>query len=320
MSRNQLRLTLFDDEPHPPPSDAPQVYVASPLTGLTSEARQTVLAWCHIVESAIDEATRGAANPWLVRVHVPARLSAPWGEDGRTDADVYNLNSTTLCTDTDALVVIGYHGGSMGAGQEFEWACNRGIPILYVTSKGDPISRQVRGAPAELTTIEFESPDELRDATTAFLRRCRRTIEDGPRRRASLRLRLTPVVAELRVAWKALPVHRQREVAAIARLHPRRIATVLGDPLALAALSAGRTLALAAALRICFLPPPLALPELQLEQLRALFNAQAEYDWSDALALELANAARLELARGGVRRFRLTTIDDWHRFSRLDRQ
>jgi hypothetical protein len=314
MSRDQLRMDLFEDDRPPAPPDAPQIYVASPLTGLGGEARQTVLAWCHIVENSIDEATRGAADQWLVRTHVPARLSAPWAKDGRSDEDIYFLNSMTLWTDTDALITVGYHGGSMGAGQEFEWACGQGLPILYVTALADPISRQVRGTPADLTLKEFSSPDDLRDAVTGFLRKHRRTIEDGPRRRASARLRFAPAAAELRNSWTGRGAERQMEIAALARLAPSQIEAMLREPLALAAAPIGRVLALAAAVGVA---PPFGakpVPDLAFDQVRALLSAQAEYDWTDALTAELADAARLELARGGIRRFPLTTIDDWYRF------
>jgi hypothetical protein len=314
MSGDQQRFVLFPDDRQPPPPDAPQIYAASPLTGLTAEARQTVLAWCHIVENAVDEATRLAADPWLVRIHVPARLSAPWTNDGRPEEAVYRLNSMTLWTDTDAVIVVGYRGGSIGAGQELEWACDQGLPILYVTTKSDPISRQLRGTPADLTIRAFEHPDELRDAVTSFVRRYRRTIEDGPRRRASARLRAASSAARLSRAWNGLGGQSKLEVAALVRLQPVRIDLMLEDPLALLAAPLGRVLALGAALGVALPFGSDGLPELDFAQMRALLTAQLEYEWDDVLTQRLMLTARLELARGGVRRFPLTTLDDWYRF------
>jgi len=53
------------------------------------------------------------------------------------------------------------------------------------------------------------------------------------------------------------------------------------------------------------------LPDLRSEQVAALISAADELGWDVATAFRLYELARLELARGGVRRFPLASIQDW---------
>ncbi len=57
-------------------------------------------------------------------------------------------------------------------------------------------------------------------------------------------------------------------------------------------------------------------PDLGKRELAALAQVCDEYEWSGSKALELEQAARTELARGGVRRLTLLSPEDWLRFDR----
>jgi hypothetical protein len=58
--------------------------------------------------------------------------------------------------------------------------------------------------------------------------------------------------------------------------------------------------------------PP--LPDLRQEQKAALMNAAQEFGWDLEGTFELYDAARLELARGGIRRLPLASAYDWRVF------
>lgn len=96
------------------------------------------------------------------------------------------------CETPPTLIVIGYRGGSLGAGQEFGWASALRIPILYLRPKGDPLSRQIEGTPADTEFAEFESIEELKAAVVAFVRSRRTAIEDHPRRLRDRPMMLPP--------------------------------------------------------------------------------------------------------------------------------
>ena len=62
------------------------------------------------------------------------------------------------------------------------------------------------------------------------------------------------------------------------------------------------------------LEPTQTWPELSGPERHALLIAAEESGWSPRRTMELQNAARLERARGGVRRFQLVTPQDWYDF------
>lgn len=307
----QTRLPL---EPENRAPDTPQIYVASSLTHLDRAGIRLVKDECDIINNAIVEMSAEASDRWEVRVHVPAVWSAPSPTDTRGAEEIYRFNSGLVFCDCDALIIHGHQGGSMGAGQEFGWAEQLGLPILYLYYKGEPVSRQLAGTPAFLETCQFESPIELREAVRNFIRHWRSVIQDGPRRRRSLALRYEAVRIGLKVAWDSQPA-KHKETSALSRLPDRRIEELLERPerLAFAPLEQLVGLASALGLELGRLLLPIALPELRADQLRVLFAAEAEHGWTAHDTEQVAEFARLQLARGGTMRFPLNTIDDWAR-------
>jgi hypothetical protein len=296
--------------------DTPLVYVASALTHLDTEGRQLVEAWCHIIRDSVVEVSGESEQHWRLRVHLPIAWSAPWNDqDDREAEDIYEQNARIVREQADALIVLGFGGGSLGAGQEFAWACAVRLPILYLRNRGQPMSRQIAGTPADLETAEFETPEDLVDAVSMFLRRNRGVIQDGPRRRRNRAAEFTQLAVEIRAAWDALGDHRRDEISGLSRLHPRRINELL-DPAVLATAALGEVAALTAALGFDMARAlsPALLPDLDAGQLAALRTAASEYEWSGPATLELLRDARLELAKGGIRRLPLASPEDWARY------
>ena len=255
------------------------------------------------------EASEESSQRWRLRPYTPITWSAPGPSDERSPDEIYTLNTTKVWEEADALIVLGFGGGSLGAGQEFGWAAALRLPILYLREKGAPMSRQIEGTPCDLTVVEFDSAEALHAAVAQFVRDQRRVIEDNARRRRDRMLQFWTLATGMAEAWERLNEAERQEISGIARLHRRRIDDLLKRPLALAAASLDELGALASALGLDLgrMLSPSPLPELAPAQLGALATAAAEYEWDGKETLRLQQAARLELAKGGVRRLPLST-------------
>ena len=316
MTTEQSDLFEFGEDLGP---ESPLVYVAMPLSHLnTPEERQLVQSNAFIIGKAIREQTREAADPWPVRVHSPITWTAPWSNDNLEPDDVYRHNTEILWEDADALIILGIKGASLGAGQELAWACALHRPILYLYPEGTNVSRQLRGAASEhdIEVVSYATPDELHDTVGRWLSARRHVIDDGPRRRRSQALRFATLTAAFDTKWQALPLEEQAHIVRTTRIAPGRITRIFSNPLALAAASAAELAALGGAMGIDAAGALLGrgLPDLQPQQRAALANAAEEFGWGPREALELESAARLELARGGIRRLPLASIEDWDTF------
>jgi hypothetical protein len=314
------QLTIGADEA--PRWDVPVIYVASALSHLSPSERILLRPWCEAASAAVVDATQDDDPAWSVGTHVPFTWSAPWSGDGREPHEIYSANMRYV-RDAAALIVVGYRGGSLGAGQEFGWASALRIPILYLRPKGDPISRQIEGTPADTEFAEFETIEELKAAVVAFVRSRRTAIEDHPRRLRDRTMVLAPFAEAIEERWGNLSEKDRERTAANARLHPRRVEELVNDPLTLATGALNELLALTGALGV----DPWRLlsggaPELESRQVEALRTAAHEYDWEEVETLEVYLDARSEMARGGVRRLSLATVEDWVRFrdARRDRK
>jgi hypothetical protein len=318
MSGQQASLGLFDTR-EDDGRDTPLIYLAMPLSHLKDRGeREQVELLAHTVTRALDDASRRSTDPWRVSVHSPATWSAPWKKDGRTPESVYRLNSHTLWEEADALIVIGHRGGSLGSGQELAWGGSLHLPMLYVHRARTPVSRQLRGAAREhdLQISSYNSPDELSDIVERWLCSRRHSIADGPRRRRNRALRFSELHARLRHAWEALTPAAQEHVVSVTRIAPGRVARLLDSAGALSQASTGEVSELAAALHVettslLGVPP---LPDLRTEQRSALVNAAVEFGWDTQETFALYDAARVELARGGIRRLPLASAYDWQVF------
>jgi hypothetical protein len=290
------------------------IYVATAVSHLSVEERAQVSPWCDAISEAVVEATLDDQPPWEIRPWVPFTWSAPWSEDGRTSEQIYDQNMRFV-RDAAALITIGFKGGSLGSGQEFAWAAALRIPILYLRPKGEPLSRQIEGTPVDIEFVEFESVEEVRSSVINFARSRRAVFEDHPRRLRDRAMMLAQLTRAISDRWAPLSDSDRKRVTANARLHPRRAVELISDPLTLATGTLNELLALTGALGVD--PWRLlsgGLPELESQQVEALGTAAHEYEWDGAETLELYRDARMELARGGIRRFSLVTVEDWVRF------
>jgi hypothetical protein len=297
-------------------ADRPLVYLGVPLSQLPEERREKVELLAYAVNNAISEQTRGGLDPWPVRVHSPIKISAPWKEEDREPEDVYELNSGTVELEADAMIVIAEQGGSLGIGQELAWACAAGLPILVLHRKKKYVSRQLTGASSyfDISIEAYECPEQLRDVVCRWLVSRRNEICDGPRRRLGRKLVLTGRVERLARAWDSLGDEERRIVSITCGTTIARIERVLSDPRHLDLASVRELHTLEGALGIG-VPEP-APRELREGQRRALSLAAREFDWDAEQVLRLDRLARRELARGGVRRLPLSSVQDWAEFSR----
>jgi hypothetical protein len=303
-------------EPRP---DAPQVYVACALTSIRDdpERQRLIDAEIQLIQVGINRASTEAAVPWPVRIHAPIEWSAPWRTPETTPTDVHDANARIVLGQSDALIVHG-HQPSEGVGQEFAWALAVGVPVLHLCPIGQHVSRQIAGTPGDVTIASPGSAMEIVDRTCRWVRSRRRLIEGGPARRKDRLLLHGPVRAALLEAWQKADDTSRRALLSYTRLTEPRLLWILSDDAFLATAPFHQIQSLAVGLRIVLPPfrtaPP---PELTTAQFRAFLAASDEYDWDVHTAELVKERARSELAKGGVRRFRLDSIPDWLRIRRL---
>jgi hypothetical protein len=304
----------------------PGVYIACSLTGIQDdrEAQHTLSGFCRVIQDAIDAETLGVegkedTDRWAIRTNVPFKTSSPWAAGEASGREIYERNVKLLRTDTDALIIIGHRGGSMGCGQELEWAAAQSLPTLYLRPEGQPLSRQVEGAAEhmDLSIIEFADADALGRVVRRWVTRRRHAIEDTARRRNITRGRLTTAQAMMRWAWSRLDVDGRIKITALTRLKPMRINDLMLDPDALATSSVSQLLALSAALGLdlgrLFSPLPVTGQALGKRELGALRQAAEENGWNAPTVIDLILTAERAVAAGGTRRMPFTNIGDWTR-------
>ncbi len=312
-------LTLLEDwEGHE--DSLPQIYLAAPLSHLDNDDRQAVEFLADAICEAVIDATTRAAKPWKVGLHSPVRWTPPWKADGQTPEQIYRLNSNEMWSKTDALIVIGFRGASLGAGQELGFAMGLAMPVLYVHPKDQPVSRQLSGAldVADLTIVGYESPQHLRDRVRRWVGGRRHLLGDGPRRRRGRRLRFASIQTQIREAWEQCDSEERDHVVAVTRIARGRIERLASDPYAVAAATCNELFALVGALQLesVELPHRVEPPRLGSQQVEAMLNAASEYEWPPGETLRVYDLAARELAGGGVRRLPLSSIEDWVEFRR----
>ena len=301
----------------PHDNDVPLLYVASALSHLDETTRGVVEDRCKTINEAAVAAALDDEPPWEIRVHVPVVWSSPWKGDGLTPHQVYDLNSEKVWA-AAGMVILGVGGGSLGAGQEFAWACALRIPVLYLQESGKPISRQINGTPADLTVIEYVDTADITSAVHRFVVSRRGALQQHLRRMRDRTTSLARLVSRLNNAWQDLDTARRGAAIAESRLPERRIDRLVNDPYALAAASLEEVAVLCSALGIDagveISQQP--LPHLEAREISALRVAATEFDWPGALVVDLQRDARMERAQSGIRRFRLYSPEDWQRFAR----
>lgn len=257
----------------------PRIYLACPLTNLTADRRRVLTSEVSQVRMSIESATvddRVSDEAWPVAIYAPIDATAPWGNDGLSASAIYERNFSEVL-DADALIVLADIAASAGVGQEVEWACRLGIPVLYLTPSPGA-SRQIQGIAGAITCAAYSfDASTLSAIVTNFLRQNRLRILDGPRRRESRRLRFEALTARLRIAWQSCS--DPTGVAARCALSPVFVPLMLADPGRVAVMSVDSLMMLAAELGV----PLSTAPGLQLPvaSMRALVLAAAEDAWDD---------------------------------------
>jgi hypothetical protein len=287
-------------------SEVPRIYLASPLTNLQRDERISILSQVENVKNRIDRMTigdRADGEGWPVSVYAPIEHTPPWEADDLSATDVYQRNLTELL-DSDALIVIAARAASAGVGQEIEWAARAPMPILYLSS-GSSISRQIAGIPASITVQTYGDDYSLLGKKVGlFLQHRRHDICDGPRRRASKRLRFAVLTQQLQLAWARAA--NRTELAATCGLPIPMIDSMLADSARVATMPVDALTALSEELGI---DPLGAGRQLSVRDMRALVAAAEEFGWDDAL-VETVRARGLEIL-GAEPNPRLDTPDRW---------
>jgi hypothetical protein len=297
------------EEPGP---DAPCIYVATRITGTTlgSPEREMIRLAVVTIRDAIVDLTRDATDPWAVRVHAPVEWTSPELTPQLRPAHVYDRNADIVFGDADALIVYGC-SPSAGIGQEFTWATQLGLPVLYLEPAGHPVSRQIRGTPGDVT-VNVCPPDALKDIVRSWVRSRRHQIESGPVRRRSRALSVAPLYGRLTYEWFRRNQGERRAVAANIGVHPKLLELWLQSQfqLAMAPVTIVRSLTMALTGSLDALN---GMHPLSLDQMEALLTARDEHGWDAATTTALRHRAERELALPAIRRFRLETPIDWVR-------
>jgi hypothetical protein len=264
--------------------ELPRIYLACPLTNLTEHRKRTLKSEVSQVKMSIERLTvndRVADEIWPVAVYAPIEHTAPWCGDGLSPVSIYMGNFSQVL-DSDAVIVLADQAASAGVGQELEWAARIGIPVLYLSSS-KRISRQIAGIPAAITCVAYNSDsDTLAAQIENFLRNNRTRIEDGPRRRASRRLRFEPLAAQLRQRWYTAT--DRTGIAARCLLSPILIDMTLEDTARVAFLSADSLSLLCAELAVALSP---STRQLSIPATRALILAAVTDAWPDDVVQRL---------------------------------
>ena len=289
------------------------IYVASALTVLESDDRSEISRRCEIIDRTIVETSGSEGLPW--QVHLPVVWSAPRPDDQRSPREIYELNREHVRR-ASGLVLLGDHGGSLGAGQEFAWALARRLPVLVILGEGTTLSRQIAGTPALMLVRHAGTDDELCRVVAQWVTDWGAAIESRARLGTGERIMAIRAVERLGAAFAASPDSIEA-ISAVAGLSPERVMELF-EPEALLDGSVSELVALSRALGLeageALNPNP--IPELSPSQQSGLATAAQEYDWTPIQILQVESRARLELAKGGVRRLSLTTVQDWITFAR----
>jgi hypothetical protein len=111
---------------------------------------------------------------------------------------------TTVAT-ADALIVLGHGGGGYGGGQEMAWGVAGRIPIPFVYHQDDPLSRQVRGTPADIAFESFSDAAELGIKVRQFIRDRRKDLYRYVAIRQARTLTYSTPMRLLEERWLAFP-------------------------------------------------------------------------------------------------------------------
>lgn len=318
MSNGMSPLPFDEDERpeqlSPPPADAACLYVATKITGTApgSPERQIIQFGATAITDAIVETTRDSGSPWHVRVHAPVAWTTPEQTPELSSDEVFIRNAHHVLAQADALIVYGW-AASAGVGQELTWAALMvGLPVLYIEPPGHHTSRQIRGTPGDVTVTTYAAPDHLKEEVRRWLRQRRHQVEASASRRQGRAARFGPLFARLNHAWIAAGQAERVRVAAHLGLMPNLIEWWLRDVAFLAAAPMAHVVLLATELTGST-DAVVGRHELTLDELEALLTARDEHGWDAETTAALRRQGEMELAQPAIRRFSLTSPENWLR-------
>lgn len=140
----------------------PSVYLASPLTGVSSEGRLRDTSFRRAIKTLLE------ANTILpMVVYDPADFTAPGSS--HTPEEVFQTDQSRVVR-SDLLMVL-RTAPSDGVGIEIAIAGNAGVPIVLLEFSEIPVSRMTLGAPSRrLARIPFSNENDLIAGLRAELR------------------------------------------------------------------------------------------------------------------------------------------------------
>ncbi len=167
-----------------------------------------------------------------------------------------------------------------------------------------------------MSVRRVNTDDELRTAVAEWVTEWPPAVESIARPGTGQLIIAIRAADRLRDTFAASP-DSVEAIAAVAGLSPERVSELF-DPDALLDGSVSELIALSRALGLkaseTLNPNP--IPELFSSQRAGLAIAAEEYEWSPTQILQIESRARLELAKGGVRRLPLSSVQDWINFAR----
>ncbi|MCQ3808593.1 MAG: hypothetical protein KTV16_15190 [Acidimicrobiia bacterium] len=167
-----------------------------------------------------------------------------------------------------------------------------------------------------MSVREAATDDELCDVVACWVVEWGQSIESRAQNKTGERIIAIRATERLSTAFAGSPDSIEA-ISAVAGLRPERVRELF-EPDALLDGSVSELVALSRALGLeageALNPNP--IPELSPTQQGELATTAQEYDWTPIQILQVESRARLELARGGIRRLSLASVQDWITFTR----
>ena len=188
--------------------------------------------------------------------------------------------------------------------------------MLVLLGPGSTLSRQIAGTPALMCVREAATDDELCRVVARWVVEWGPSVESRARNGSGERIIAIRATERLSNAF-AGSADSIEAISTVAGLSPERVLELF-EPEALLDGSVSELIALSCALGLEAGEPlnPNPIPELSPSQQDGLATAAQEYDWTPIQILQVESRARLELAKGGIRRLSLTSVQDWITFAR----